>query len=285
MLFAGRRRAWFGAVDVLESSQMRFAMEGASLSDRRRKYTENSVVASIGQIQAMLAADEQPTRPTQAPPSRRSLAPADAPAPPNDAELARPVPRPVHAQGALVVPSWEEVQDNRAARWADESQTAVIVRSASRWRQWRGPLLWGAITLGLVGAAIATMWWLRPAQTESRPFAMAYVEAMHSAELAGLAYIAQQELGALQAEHDTLSLARDTLKVRAESAEARAKAAEVVASTVANANPEDGAKTKQVKRRRVRKRRGSKRRTTRRKKRSPRATKTDKNLEGLLNSL
>lgn len=255
------------------------------MSDRRRKYTENSVVASIGQVQAMLAADERPTRVSQPPPSRRSLAPADAPTPPGDAELALPVPMPVHAPGSLVVPSWEEVQDNRAARWADESQTAVMVRSVSVWRQWRGHLLWGAITLGLVGVTIATMLWQRPAQTASQPFAMAYLEAMHSAELAGQAYIAQQALGALQAEHDALSLARDTLQARVESAEARAKDAAAVASAVANAKPEESVKKRQVKRRRVQKRRGSRRSTTRRKTRARRATKTDKNLEGLLNSL
>ena len=191
---------------------------------------------------------------------------------------------PVNAGGSVVVPSWEEVQDNRAARWANESQNAVMVRSVPLWRAWRGRVLWGAVTIGLVGAAIATMWWLQPVPADSRPFAMPYLEAMHSAEMTGQAYIAQQELGALQAERDALALERDTLKARAKAAEAQAKAAAVVAATVADAKADDP-KPKRVKRRRVRKRRSSKRTSVRRKPRSARTTKTDKNLEGLLNSL
>lgn len=263
----------------------RQAMGGARLSDRRRKYSENSVVASIGQIQAMLAADEPPTRPPQPPRAPRSIAPADAPPPPDEAELARPVAMPVSPGQSLVVPSWEEVQDNRAARWANESQSAVVVRNVPRWRRWRVHVLWGAAAIALVAATIATMWWSRPMATDSRPFAEPYQRALHAAEIAGQAHQAQRALAEMQAQRDTLTRERDALKARVEAAEAQARDAAVVAAAVANARP-DTKKKPRVKRRRKSRRRVSKRSTSRRRvKRTSRATKTDKNLEGLLNSL
>ena len=110
---------------------------------------------------------------------------------------------------------------------------------------------------------------------------------MHSAELTGHAYVAQQALGALRAERDALALDRDTLKMRVATAEAQAKDAAIVASTLAEAKPVEQAAERRVKKRRVKRRSRSKRRPTvrRRTKRSARTSKTDKNLEGLLNSL
>lgn len=246
------------------------------MSDRRRKYTENSVVASIGQIQAMLADERRPARRSRPPARPTSTAPADAPAPPE--EQAAPVAMPVGGP-ALVVPSWEEVQSNREARWSNESQDAVLVPAMSRWLIWRRRLILGVGALVLIGATVAVMWLLRPVVPEVRPMAMPYTKAINSALLTAQAQVAQQEIGRLQAEVDSLTADKKSLETKLAKATDDAAQAAVIANTVASAKPK-------VSKKRSKRRSKARSSTKRRVRRGRKATsKTDKSLEGLLNGL
>lgn len=255
------------------------------MSDRRRKYSENSVVASIGQIQAMLAAEEKPARPSRPPPSPASVAPENAPPPPAADEQAAPVAMPVRS-GDLAVPSWEEVQSNRAARWSNESQDAVVVRAVSRWRLWRGRLVAGAVTLALVGATVAVMWAMRPAIGELRPMELPYTRAILTARLEAQAQTADANASRLEAQIETLG--REKRALEAELAKAMSTASEpaALAEPVAAAAPPTAKakkRTRRVKRRTSAARTRSKQPRVRRTR--TKATGTDKNLEGLLNTL
>lgn len=248
------------------------------MSDRRRKYTENSVVASIGQIQAMLADERRPVRRSNPPARPNSIAPEDAPPPPD--EQAAPVAMPVGGPG-VVVPSWEEVQSNRAARWSNESQDAMVVPAMSRWRIWRRRLAMAGAALLLVGATVAVMWYLRPVPPEVRPMELPYTRAILAAQLTAQAQVAQQEIGRLQAEVDALTAEKETLEGKLSKANDAAAQAAVVAEAVAAAKPKV---SKRRSKRRVKRRTPTKRRTKRRVRRKA-TTKTDKSLEGLLNTL
>lgn len=250
------------------------------MSGRRRKYSENSVIASIGQIQEMLAEERRPSSAPRDTVVRHSLAPEDAPPPPD--EQAPPVALPI-SPGDLAVPSWEEVQNNRAARWTNESQDAMVVRSVSFWRIWRRRIAYSAAVLALVGGTVAVMWLLRPNLPEATPMALPYTRAMHAAELAAQSHAAQTALDGLKAEVSTLKTERATLQARL--TEAETAAAKAVATETSEPAPKVKSKrkrrTKAKRTRRVVKRRRAR---TPRKRRTPR-TRTDKNLEGLLNSL
>lgn len=252
------------------------------MSERRRRYPENSVVASIDQIQAMLAEERRPVRPAHPAAAARSTAPPDAPPPPDEAEQARPMAMPVGATGELGASSWEEVQNSRAARWANESQSAVMVPAIPRWRLWRRRLLLGAAAAMLVGATVGVMWLLRPQVSSVNPFEVPYLKALHAAEIAGIKAASAQQSAALSAQINTLADDKQALQAQLDSAKSQAAQAAVVADSIADAKP----KTPSKRRKRVRRRSNRAGQKTRSKRRAPRRTsKTDKSLEGLLNTL
>lgn len=249
------------------------------MSEKRRRYPQNSVVASIDQIQAMLAEERRPAAPAHPAVAARTTAPPDAPPPPDEAEQARPLAMPVGGANDLAVASWEEVQNNRAARWANETQ-AVMVPAIPRRRIWKRRMLLGGVALLLIGATVGVMWVLRPQVPLAQPFEVPYLKAQHAAETAARAAAAQQQIAALQAQLDAMTTERDALNAQLKSAQDQAAQAAAVADTVAAVKPAASPKPK----RRVRKRSTRTRRKVRR--RTPRrATKTDKSLEGLLNTL
>jgi ATPase subunit of ABC transporter with duplicated ATPase domains len=154
-----------------------------------------------------------------------------------------------------------------------------MVPAIPRWRVWRRRLLLSAVGLLLVGATVGVMWWLRPQVPMVQPFEAPYLRAIHAAEVAGLNAASNQEAAALQAQLDAMTTERDALQEQLKAAKGQAEQAAMVANTVAAAKPKKATSRRKRIRRRSSRTKKVKRRTPRR------SSKTDKSLEGLLNTL
>jgi len=230
-----------------------------------RSLPEDSVVASLGQIQDMIRDDVRPRRP-------------------NVVKKIRAVAHAVPEELIGGVPSAEEIYTRRNARWKEDRCSVTLVPVVRRERRW------GRLALGL-GTALAfgAGWFLSTAShtpgPEDGPVARAAERAVHIGTLA----VASRRV-------DEAALAADTSNAKAhrlavENARlTKMLTTQRIRSDAAAAASSDGAATKPSgpsKRARAGRTHGRRRsaRRTKHRRRPRRMTRTDKNLSSLIDGL
>ncbi|MCA9545456.1 MAG: hypothetical protein KC613_13725 [Myxococcales bacterium] len=249
-----------------------------------RRHSEDSVIASIDQVQAMLRDEVRPS-----PPAELALPPEAATQITHRAGYrASDEPSDLDVLPNLAVPTAAEVEASRAARWAEEAAVTPVVGGRRR----TGGVFRVLLALGLLATAGAGGWVvadLRPPATSVAPLVRAADDAVAS--------VVSTHRGSVQ-EATVARLESELSAARARAHGLQATVAELQAASVAS-KPEPAAapvqETKVKRRRQVGRTRGGllvtrperAKRSQRPLRRRParKLTRQDKRLDALINGL